>query len=197
MNVEKANSVKVLSSEQITNLNPAQLQALTTTQISQLNPEKVENLLPSQLSVMSARQLEALPSPVSPSNSSSSTGLLSVTILHSPESKVAAPVGIAFEQNANSISLTSTSAPVQPISSDGVTFSGKLTTFMVATKNGELVAFEGGLVNNRMVIVASTNVAKQIAQSEINLVLAAAVTSLNKEGNLMLAQLEGVVLDLR
>jgi hypothetical protein len=68
---------------------------------------------------------------------------------------------------------------------------------MVATKNGEFVAFEGGLVNNRIVIVANTNVAKQIAQSEINLVLAAAVTSLNKEGNLMLAQLEGVVLDLR
>jgi hypothetical protein len=185
-----------LTREQITNLNPAQLQALTTTQISKLNPEKVENLLPSQLSVMSARQLEALPGPVSPSNSSSSTGILSVTILHSPETKVAAPVGIAYEQNANSISLTSTSAPAQPISSDGVVFNGKLTTFMVATKNGELVAFEGGLVNNRIVIVANTNVAKQIAQSEINLVLAAAVTSLNKEGNL-LAQLEGVVLDLR
>jgi len=48
-----------------------------------------------------------------------------------------------------------------------------------------------------MVIVAPSLVAKRVARSEMNLVLAAAVTSLGKVNRVMLANLEGVVLDLR
>jgi hypothetical protein len=48
-----------------------------------------------------------------------------------------------------------------------------------------------------MVIIAPSGEAKNLARSEMNLVLAAAVTSLGKETRVMLSQLEGVVLDLR
>jgi hypothetical protein len=81
--------------------------------------------------------------------------------------------------------------------SDKVVFSDKLVTFMVATPTGEMVAFEGNVVNNRMVIVAPTDLSKKIARTEMHLVLAAAVTSLGKETRVMLANLEAIVLDLR
>jgi hypothetical protein len=48
-----------------------------------------------------------------------------------------------------------------------------------------------------MVIVPSSVAARRVAQSEFNLVLAAAIISLGKESRVMLAQLDGVVLDLR
>ena len=76
-------------------------------------------------------------------------------------------------------------------------FNDKLTTFMVAAPNGEVVSFEGSLLNNRMVIVAPTFAAKRLARTEMNLVLAAAVTSLGKTNRVMLAELKGVLLDLR
>jgi hypothetical protein len=60
-----------------------------------------------------------------------------------------------------------------------------------------MVEFQGSLVNNRMVIAATSTVAKRVARSEMNLVLAAAITSLGKENRVMLASLTGVVLDLR
>jgi len=47
------------------------------------------------------------------------------------------------------------------------------------------------------VIAATSTVAKRVARSEMNLVLAAAITSLGKENRVMLASLTGVVLDLR
>ena len=68
---------------------------------------------------------------------------------------------------------------------------------MLTSNVGELVEFQGSLVNNRMVIVAPSLVAKRVARSEMNLVLAAAVTSLGKVSRVILANLEGVVLDLR
>ena len=40
-------------------------------------------------------------------------------------------------------------------------------------------------------------VAKHVARAEMNLVLAAAITSLGKESRVMLANLDGVVFDLR
>ena len=76
-------------------------------------------------------------------------------------------------------------------------FTDKLTTFMVAGANGEFVEFQGGMVNNRMFIMAPSVEAKRVAQYELNLVLAAAIISLGKEKRIMLAQLDGVVLDLR
>jgi hypothetical protein len=81
--------------------------------------------------------------------------------------------------------------------SDKVVFRDKLVTFMVATSSGVMVEFEGSVVNNRMVIVAPSPIAKRIARTEMSLVLAAAVTSLGKERRVMLANLTGVVLDLR
>jgi hypothetical protein len=68
---------------------------------------------------------------------------------------------------------------------------------MVANSNGTMVEFQGSLVNNRMVIVAPSAAAKLVAQTDMNTVLAAAVTSLGRETRVMLAQLDGVVLDLR
>ena len=68
---------------------------------------------------------------------------------------------------------------------------------MVAGANGEFVEFQGGMVNNRMFIIAPSVEAKRVAQYELNLVLAAAIISLGKEKRIMLAQLDGVVLDLR
>lgn len=124
------------------------------------------------------------------------TGVLAVTILNSTDTKPLS-AGVAYEQVADTVSLRATAAPAVPPLSDKVVFTDKLTTFMVAATNGEMVEFQGSLVNNRMVIVAPSLVAKRVARSEMNLVLAAAVTSLGKVNRVMLANLEGVVLDLR
>jgi len=47
------------------------------------------------------------------------------------------------------------------------------------------------------VIVAPSLAAKQVAQTDMNTVLVAAVKSLGRESRVILAQLDGVVLDLR
>jgi len=142
------------------------------------------------------------PSPTAPSQAivtaeaPARTGVLAVTILNSTDTKPLS-AGVAYEQVADTVSLRATAAPAVPPLSDKVVFTDKLTTFMVAATNGEMVEFQGSLVNNRMVIVAPSLVAKRVARSEMNLVLAAAVTSLGKVNRVMLANLEGVVLDLR
>jgi hypothetical protein len=55
----------------------------------------------------------------------------------------------------------------------------------------------GGMVNRRLVIVAPSSESKQLARSETNLVLAAAIMALGRTTPIMLAQLDGVVIDLR
>jgi hypothetical protein len=187
--------LNVLPIEQIINLKPVQLQALTTTQLSQLKPEVVENLSPSQLSVMSPRQLQALPNATA-SDSQPKAGTLSITILNSAQSHPAS-AAVAYEQNAETVSLKTINAPPASTVSDKVVFTDKVSTFLVAKPNGEMIEFQGSLVDNRMVIIAPSGEAKNLARSEMNLVLAAAVTSLGKETRVMLSQLEGVVLDLR
>jgi hypothetical protein len=124
------------------------------------------------------------------------TGLLAITILHSTEAKPTT-AGVAFEQDSDLVSLRVTAAPAVPPLTDKVVFIDKLTTFLVAAPNGEMVEFGGTLVNNRIIIVAPSVAAKRVALTEMNLVLAAAVTSLGKENRVMLASLTGVVLDLR
>jgi filamentous hemagglutinin family protein len=189
--------LNALPSQQVANLKPAQLQALTTTQLSQFTPEQVDHLSPAQLAVMSPRQLQALPTtPVTAVDATPSTGVLAVTILQNASSKPVS-TGIAFEQDENTISLKVTAAPATLAISEKVVFSDKLTTFLVATSDGEMVEFQGSLVNNRMVIVAQSDASKKIARTEMNLVIAAAVTSLGKDNRVMLANLESVVLDLR
>jgi hypothetical protein len=149
-----------------------------------------------QTAALSPRADQAMRFPPS-AESSSRTGVLAITILNSAQAKPAT-AGIAFEQDADTVSLRDTSAPVSvPHMSDKLVFNDKLVTFMVATPTGEMVAFEGSVVNNRMVIVAPSPAAKRVARSEMRLVLAAAVTSLGKENRVILAKLEGVVLDLR
>ena len=68
---------------------------------------------------------------------------------------------------------------------------------MVQSANGDMVEFQGSLVNKRLVIVATSSTARQVARTEMNTVLAAAITSLGAESRVMLANLNGVVLDLR
>ena len=159
-------------------------------------PTAMQAAAPVQAPALSPRSLQALL--FSPNaESATRTGVLAITILNSAQAKPTT-AGIAFEQDADTVSLRFTSAPaLVPAISDKVVFSDKLITFMVATPTGEMVEFQGSLVNNRMVIVAPSPAAKRVARTEMNLVLAAAVTSLGKESRVMLAKLDGVVLDLR
>jgi hypothetical protein len=131
-----------------------------------------------------------------PAAAPTGTGILAITILRGNNAQPTS-AGVAFEQNADTVSLRATDAPLLPPSSERLVFSDRLTTFLVANSAGTMVEFQGSLVNNRMVIVAPSNAARLVAQTDMNTVLAAAVTSLGRESRVMLAQLEGVVLDLR
>ena len=195
-----ADQLNALPADQLASLRPLQLQALTTAQLSQLKPEKVDILSPTQLAVMSPRQRQSLPTATAPDAKQTNTGVLAITILSTPESKPTS-AGVAFEQDVNSVTLKSVAAPpaasTLATNSDTLVFKDKLSTFMVASSSGELVEFQGSLINMRMVIVAPTPAAKAVARLDMNLVLAAAITSLGQETRVMLAQLEGVVFDLR
>ncbi len=158
-------------------------------------PDPARTTTSEQPAALSPRSLQAMLFAPN-AESSSHTGVLGITILNGAEAKPTI-AGLAFEQNADTVSLRITSAPSVPPMTNKVVFNDKLITFMVAAANGEMVEFEGGLVNNRMVILAPTSAAKRVARAEMNLVLAAAVTSLGKETRVLLARLESVVLDLR
>ena len=124
------------------------------------------------------------------------TGVLAITILSNAEPRPTT-VGVAFEQDGNAVTLRTASAPPTPPASDRFTFNDKLTSFMVSSDSGGLVEFKASLVNRRLVILAQSSAARQIARSEMNVVLAAAITSLGAENRVMLANLDGVVIDLR
>ena len=126
----------------------------------------------------------------------SDAGLLAITFLHAPD---AAPVAsaMAFEQDADTISVRRAAAPLVHHGSDKVVFSSKMTEFMVANASGRLVEFMGGMVNRRLVIVAPSAESKQLAKSDTTVVLAAAVMALGKSAPIMLAKLDSVVFDLR
>jgi hypothetical protein len=126
----------------------------------------------------------------------SDTGLLGVTILGTGGS-AAGPAAVAFEQDGVTISLRTASPPLVRPANDRVVFSSRMTEFMVQGPQGELVAFSGGLVNRRLVVVATTAESKQLAQASMNLVLAGAIMALGKDKPIVLASLDGVVLDLR
>jgi hypothetical protein len=124
------------------------------------------------------------------------TGVLAVTYLQNTEARPTS-AGVAYEQTADTVSLKSTASPTASPMSDQLVVNDTLKVFMVTASNGQMVEFEGFLVNKRLVIVASSEVAKHVARAEMNLVLAAAITSLGKESRVMLANLDGVVFDLR
>jgi hypothetical protein len=126
----------------------------------------------------------------------SDTGLLAVTILGTSGS-AAGTAAVAFEQDGVTISLRTASPPLVRPANDRVVFSSRMTEFMVQGPQGELVAFSGGLVNRRLVVVAPTAESKQLAQASMNLVLAGAIMALGKDTPIVLASLDGVVFDLR
>jgi len=128
--------------------------------------------------------------------SEASTGVLPVTVLSSANARPNT-TGVAFEQDTNGVSLHITAAPSVPPVSAKLVFNDKLTSFMVAQANGQMVEFQGGLINKRLVIIAPSSAAKQIARTEMNMVLAAAITSLGADNRVVLANLDGVVIDLR
>jgi len=104
---------------------------------------------------------------------------------------------MSFEQKAESIALESSSSPAIPVTADKLEFSGKLTTFLVVAPNGKTVEYQGGLINNHIVIVATSDESKNIARADTKLVLAAAITTLGRDVQIQLAQLDGVIIDLR
>jgi hypothetical protein len=122
-------------------------------------------------------------------------GLLNITILR-PEGLSSASA-VAFEQDAETVSLRQALTPLSKPSQDKVVFTTKMTEFMVENQQGKLVEFLGGMVNKRIVIVAPSADSKQLAQAQMNMVLAGAIMALGKTSPILLAQLDGVVVDLR
>ncbi len=126
----------------------------------------------------------------------SGAGLLAVTFLHASDAPPDASA-VAFEQDAEKISVKTAAMPLVPPVADKVVASGKLSEFMVANADGRLVEFMGSMVNGRLVIVAPSTESKQLAKSDANVVLVAAVLALGKGAPIMLAKLDSVVFDLR
>ena len=126
----------------------------------------------------------------------SESGLLEVTFLHALDAPPASSA-VAFEQDAEKISVKTAATPVVRPASNKVVASGKLSEFMVANADGRLVEFMGSMVNGHLVIVAPSAESKQLAKSDANVVLVAAVLALGKGTPIMLAKLDSVVFDLR
>jgi hypothetical protein len=129
---------------------------------------------------------------VSPNQS----GLLAVTFFEGSGGGTRSR-SISFEQKADLISLESSDAQAPLAGDEQLSFSGKLMPFLVAAPNGEMVEYQGGIVNKHILIVASSNEAKLMARENIKVVLASAVTMLGKGDVIVLAQLDGVIIDLR
>jgi hypothetical protein len=124
------------------------------------------------------------------------SAVLSVTIMDSAGGSASAGNSVVFEQVANNLTIKSVASP-STVTKEATAIPEKLTEFLVASSTGEMITFQGAFVNKRLVIVARTDAAKSMARAEANMVMAAAVTALSGEEELMLTQLEGVVLDLR
>jgi hypothetical protein len=127
---------------------------------------------------------------------SQDAGLLAITYLNGNAGSQTA-VALAFEQDTDAISVRTAAPPLQAPAQDKLVFSTKLTEFMVARADGQLVEFAGGMVGRRLVIVASSSESKEMAKVDAKVVLAAAIMALGKTTPIVLAQLEGVVIDLR
>jgi hypothetical protein len=122
-------------------------------------------------------------------------GLLDITVLR-PEG-VSSGSGVAFDQSAETVSWERAGAPLIRPGQDKGVFTREMTDFMVKNPQGQLFEFLGGVLNRRMVIVASSAESKQLVQAQMNLVLAGAIMALGKSVPVKLAELDGVVLDLR
>ena len=120
---------------------------------------------------------------------------LSVTVIENGGS-ASSSGSISIEGNSNGVTIRSADANA-PLTSDAeVMLSGERVTFLVSSAQGESVEFTGNFVNGRLVIVASSDQAKQMVSSEKQLVIGAALTALQPAAT-ELAQMSGIVLDLR
>jgi len=190
--------------EQIAGFSASMAGGAPASSVAQFKPESAAQSSSARLAVTGSNQATAQttstsltsPTPVAAPVALARAGVLAVTILQGGEGNTTL-ASVAFEQNQTTTSIEASAPPSVLFKAAKVEFTDKLTTFMVAAPNGEMVEFQGGMVNNRLVIMAPSVEAKQVAKSELNLVLAAAVISLGKESRVMLAQLDGVVLDLR
>ena len=184
-----------------TNKFEAPIPVMTEVATSNVVPTVVAAVAPTR-AVVAEPSATLTASPTQPASfatnveSTGRNGVLAITILNGAEVKPTT-AGIAFEQDANTVSLRFTAAPPVPPVSDTLVFNDKLTTFMVASINGDMVEFQGTVVNKRLIVVASTAAAKRVARNEMNMVLAAAITSLGTENRVVLANLDSVVIDLR
>jgi filamentous hemagglutinin family protein len=202
--VETSNTVQTVTAEvtqrEVSATYQAPIPVMTEVATTTVAPAQVAIAQPraNQPEAPVAQNLRDVPSSLFPQSNeaSASSGVLPVTILNAAQVK---PItaGVAFEQDADAVSLRITSAPSAAPVNITQTFRDKLTTFMVASDKGEMVAFEGSLINNRIVIIAPSSAARRLARIEMNTVLAAAVTSLGRDKRVMLAELKGVVFDLR
>jgi filamentous hemagglutinin family protein len=177
---------------------PAQaLSQLNTDQLSALR----SNAAPAPLVQMSQRTATpnepvVIVPPQPTAESAPRTGVLPVTVLQSTNAKPATS-GVAFEQTEDAVSLKITTAPAVVVQAPKLAVSDKLTSFTVSLPTGDVVVYEGGLVNNRLVIVATSTHAKRVARNDLKLVLSTAINSLGKDNRVMLDKLKSVLLDLR
>ena len=105
---------------------------------------------------------------------------------------------MAYEEQPNDIRIQLTASPeALPPSPTSIRFTCNFKTFIVNNDRGEMVAYQGAMIGKRMVILAETEASKNLARQEMQTVLAAAITTLGASQSISLAQLEGVVLDLR
>jgi hypothetical protein len=192
---------------QLVDLQPHQIASFTLTQLKAMTPAQAQSLTTTQLSALNVAQRAAVAvdtitisvPATTLATATQSTGVLPITVLDGGSASRATTAGVAFAQGPDSITLRSVDTPpaVNSPRADLLAFNDKLTTFMVTSNVGELVEFQGSLIGNRLMIIAPTNSARQVARAEMKLVLAAAITTLGREQRVMLADLQGVVFDLR
>ncbi len=178
--------IQALTPTQVSSLAPVQIQALTTEQLSSMSLVQAVSLSESQLAVMSAVQRSAIPQ----------GGVLPVAILGSNN---ASPMGIEFEARPGSISVNVTSAaPAMSSPPSGIDTTQNLQTFTVVGKDGVAVEFKGAVTaDNKLLIVAPNDNARNLVQSDLTAVVEPAFTALGAAQKLELPTLTGLVLDIR
>jgi len=127
--------------------------------------------------------------------SASVSGVLPVSVLGDARMS---NLGMAYEEQPNDIRIQMTTSPeASKLVATAIRFTGNFKTFIVNNDRGEMVPYQGAMIGKRIVILAETEASKNLARQEMQTVLAAAITTLGATQSVSLAQVEGVVLDLR
>lgn len=106
--------------------------------------------------------------------------------------------GVRFEQNGSQsirLSMSEATTGIAPVDARGV--EGTYTLFAVGGANDEMVEFQAALIGHRVVIAASSDLARRMLTTEMPLVLASAITLLSTRQPIVLAELDAIVLDMR